>query len=144
MSSVNRVILVGNLGKDPEVKEANGKTFAKFSLATSVKFKDQEKTTWHNVIVWNENNARFIGNYAVKGTKVYVEGTIDNRSYEKDGITRYTSDVVVGAFDGTIRILSDGKGRGEKQTDNSAEYAKQSGAREDRYAPPLDDDEAPF
>jgi len=144
MSSINRAILVGNLGKDPELKTANGKTFAKFSLATSEKFKDQEKTTWHNVIVWNENNARYIGNYAVKGTKVYVEGKIDNRSYEKDGVTKYTSDIVVGAFDGTIRILSDGKGRVEKAIDNSDEYARQSGGSTIHLPPGLNDDEAPF
>jgi len=115
MASVNKVILVGRLGKDPERKHTrDNKEFSSFSMATSKKIREEEKTTWHNVVVWNEHTARYVNDYAVKGSQVYVEGEIDNRTFEKqDGSKGYASDVVVGAFSGTVQILSDGKPREE-------------------------------
>jgi len=97
--SVNKVILVGNLGSDPEAKTFDsGTTNCKFSMATSEKFKDksgekQEKTTWHNVIVWGAM-ANPCEKYLKKGSKVYIEGKIDNRSYEKDGEKKYITEVI--------------------------------------------------
>lgn len=111
MANVNKVILVGRLGKDPEEKNTrDGELFCTFSLATSKKIKGEDRTTWHNVVVWNANAAKFVCTYAKAGATLYVEGEIQTRKYEKDGVTRYATDIVVGSFGGDVRILSDGKG----------------------------------
>lgn len=104
MSGVNKVILIGRLGKDPEVRNLdNGKSVATFSLATSESFKDkngvrQENTQWHNIVAWN-GLADVAGKYLKKGSQLYVEGKINNRSYEtKDGGTRYVSEIICDQF----------------------------------------------
>lgn len=100
--SVNKVILVGNLGKDPEVKNLQGgKSVANFSIATSETWKDrdgerQEKTEWHNCQVWGENLIKVVDKYLSKGDKVYVEGKIQTRKWEdQDGKDRYSTEIVV-------------------------------------------------
>ncbi len=99
MSGVNKVILVGNLGADPEVRHLdNGVTVANFNLATSETFKDRqtgerrEQTEWHRVVVWR-GLADVVEKYVKKGSKVYVEGKLRTRKWEKDGIDRYTTEV---------------------------------------------------
>jgi len=99
--SVNKVILVGNLGKDPELRYTpSGTAVATFSLATSETYKDrdgnkQTKTEWHNIVVWRQL-AEICGKYLHKGKQIYVEGKIQNRSYDdRDGNKRYISEVVV-------------------------------------------------
>jgi single-strand DNA-binding protein len=101
--SLNKVTLIGNLGADPEVRTtANGGKVATLSLATSRKWKkdgaDQEKTEWHRVILWdNAKGAKLADlaeSYMKKGDKVYIEGQIEYRSYEKDGQTRYITEIV--------------------------------------------------
>ena len=99
--SVNKVILVGNLGKDPELRYTpSGVAVASFSMATTERFKDkngekQTKTEWHNIIYWR-NLAEICGKYLHKGKQIYVEGKIQNRSYDdKDGNKRYISEVVI-------------------------------------------------
>ena len=100
MASANKVILIGNLGKDPELKTmANGTNMATFSLATTEVFKDKsgnknQKTCWHNIVIWGKL-AEIAGQYLQKGSQVYLEGQIDNRSYEKDGVKKYVSEVVI-------------------------------------------------
>ena len=98
--SVNKVILIGNLGKDPELRYApSGSAVASFSLATSEQWKDQEgnpqeRTSWHNVVVWNKL-AEIVAEYLKKGSKVYLEGRIQYRDYEgKDGNKRYVTEIV--------------------------------------------------
>jgi len=98
--SVNKVILIGNLGKDPELRYApNGSAVASFSLATSEQWKDQEgnpqeRTSWHNVVVWSKL-AEIAAEYLKKGAKVYLEGRLQYRDYEtKDGNKRYVTEVV--------------------------------------------------
>ncbi|GAB4253634.1 MAG: single-stranded DNA-binding protein [Ekhidna sp.] len=100
MSGVNKVILVGRLGKDPEVRHLeNGATVANFSMATSETYKDRqtgerrEQTEWHNVVLWR-GLAEVAEKYVKKGDMIYVEGKLRTRSWEKDGITRYTTEVV--------------------------------------------------
>lgn len=100
MSGVNKVILVGRLGKDPEVRHLeNGATVANFSLATSETYKDRqtgerrEQTEWHNVVLWR-GLAEVVEKYVKKGDMIYVEGKLRTRSWEKDGVTRYTTEVV--------------------------------------------------
>jgi len=96
---INKAILVGHLGQDPEVKYlADGTAIANFSVATSEKWKDskgerRERTEWHRVVVWS-GLAENCGRYLSKGRQVYVEGKIQTRSYEKDGITRYATQIV--------------------------------------------------
>lgn len=98
MSGVNKVIIVGNLGKDPEVKAAGQTTVANFSLATSESYTDksgkkQDKTEWHKVVAWGKL-AELAGQYLKKGRQVYVEGKLQTREWEKDGQKRYTTEVV--------------------------------------------------
>ncbi|MCA1379493.1 single-stranded DNA-binding protein [Bradyrhizobium sp. BRP05] len=100
--SVNKVILVGNLGKDPEVKNLQGgKSVANFSIATSETWRDRdgerkEKTEWHNCQVWGENLIKVVEKYLSKGDKVYVEGKIQTRKWEdQDGKDRYSTEIVV-------------------------------------------------
>jgi len=99
--SVNKVILVGNLGKDPELRyTAAGTAVATFSLATTERYKDrdgnpQQKTEWHNIVAWRQL-AEICGKYLHKGKQIYVEGKIQNRSYDdRDGNKRYISEVVI-------------------------------------------------
>lgn len=99
MASVNKVLLVGNLGKDPEVRfTSTGRAVCTFSLATSEQWKtdigQQERTEWHHIVVWGKS-AEHCGQYLKKGRQVYVEGAIRSRSYEaKDGSKRYVTEIV--------------------------------------------------
>ena len=100
MAGVNKVILLGNLGKDPEVKKLDsGKSVANFSLATSEVYKNKEgekitNTEWHNIVLWSPL-AEIAESYLKKGSQLYVEGKFSNRSYEdKDGIKKYISEVI--------------------------------------------------
>jgi len=101
MASVNKAILIGNLGRDPELKYTpSGQAVANFPIATTEKYKDrngemQERTTWHNIVAWGRQ-AEISKEYLSKGSPVYIEGRIDNRSYDdRDGNKRYISEVVV-------------------------------------------------
>jgi len=101
MAGVNKVILIGRLGKDPEVKTLdNGTKVASFSLATSEKYKDKssgemvETTEWHSITMWRQL-AELAEKYLKKGKEVYLEGKLQTRQYEKDGVTKYATNVVV-------------------------------------------------
>lgn len=131
MSGVNKVILVGRLGKDPEVRHLeNGAAVANFSIATSEVYKDRntgerrEQTEWHNIVLWR-GLAEVAEKYLKKGDMAYIEGKLRTRSWEKDGITRYTTEVVgdnmtmlspKGNNDGQS---SGGYSGGDQQTENS-------------------------
>ena len=100
MAGVNKVILLGNLGRDPEVRHLeNGRAVANFSIATSETYKDrngerQTKTEWHNVVLWTPL-AEIAEKYLKKGNQVYIEGKLTSRSYDdKDGVTKYITEVV--------------------------------------------------
>ena len=116
--SVNKVILIGNLGKDPESRSfQNGGKVVSFTLATSESWKDKssgdrkDKTEWHNISVFNENAANFAERYLKKGAKVYVEGQLETRKWQdKDGNDRYTTEVVVRPFNGTLTSLESASG----------------------------------
>lgn len=110
--SVNKVTLVGNLGRDPEIRHTNsGQKIANLSVATSDTWKDksgerQERTEWHRVVVFNANLADFAERYLHKGSKVYVEGALQTRKYtDQSGQDRYTTEVVLGAFRGELVML---------------------------------------
>ena len=100
MSGINKVILVGNLGKDPEVRNLeNGVNVANFTMATSESYKDKttgdrkEVTEWHNIVLWR-GLADIAAKYLHKGDLVYIEGKLRTRSWEKEGVTRYTTEIV--------------------------------------------------
>lgn len=100
MSSVNKVILIGRLGKDPEVRSLdNGNMVANFTIATSESYKDKstgekkETTEWHNIVLWGKT-AEIAQQYLNKGDQVYIEGKLQTRKWEKDGVTRYSTEVV--------------------------------------------------
>jgi single-strand DNA-binding protein len=118
MAGINKVILVGNLGQKPEVKFAsNGNAIANISVATSESWTDkntgekQEKTEWHKVSLFGKV-AEVAGQYLDKGSKVYVEGKLQTRKWQdKSGADRYTTEVVVSGFNGTLQML-DGRSSG--------------------------------
>ena len=115
-SSVNKVILVGRLGKDPEVRfTSGGKAVANFSLATDESYKDaqgekQKKTEWHNIVVWGNSVEAFVQKYLHKGDMVYVEGKLQTRSWEdKEGNKKYTTEINVTDIKGLITAPVDGE-----------------------------------
>lgn len=120
--SVNKVILVGNLGRDPEVRTAqDGSKIVNLSLATSETWKDRasgerkEKTEWHRVVIFNPNIADVAERYLKKGSTVYVEGALQTRKYtDGQGVERYSTEVVIGRFKGELTLLGgrDGGGQG--------------------------------
>lgn len=146
MSGVNKVILVGRLGKDPEVRNFdNGGIVANFTVATSETYKDRttgerkENTEWHNVVLWR-GLAEVAQKYLHKGDLVYIEGKLRTRSWEKDGVTRYTTEVLA---DNMTMLSTRGSGGG-----NSGGYAQSEAAGADSYRAhaPVDNstDDLPF
>lgn len=125
--SVNKVILVGNLGKDPEVRSfQNGGKVVNFTLATSETWNDRasgerkEKTEWHNVVVKNEKIGEVVEKYLKKGAKVYVEGSLQTRKWtDQSGQDKYTTEVVIAPFRGELTMLS---GRGEESGGGGGSY----------------------
>ena len=117
--SVNKVILVGNLGRDPEVRHTqDGKPIVNLSLATSETWRDRntgerkEKTEWHRVVIFNENLAKVAEQYLKKGAKVYLEGALQTRKWtDKDGAEKYSTEIVLNRFNGTM-VMLDGRSGG--------------------------------
>ncbi|MDR2157835.1 MAG: single-stranded DNA-binding protein [Holosporaceae bacterium] len=111
--SINKVILVGNLGKDPEVRSAqDGSKIVSFSIATSEYWKDKmsgerkEKTEWHRVVVFNPNLADICEKYLHKGSKVYLEGQLQTRKWQdQSGNEKYTTEVIISRFKGELTLL---------------------------------------
>jgi len=148
---LNKVFIIGNLGKDPEVRfTSNGKAVAKFSVATSERWTDQdgnkqERTEWHNVVVWGKQ-AETCGQYLSKGRQVFIEGSVRSRSYDdKDGNKKYITEIV--ARD--VRFLGgkgDGGGRGGDHVQSAPRGEDTGGGPrgEDAGGSPPDDDDIPF
>ncbi|MDD2621751.1 MAG: single-stranded DNA-binding protein [Bacteroidales bacterium] len=122
MSGINKVILVGNLGKDPEVKTIeNGIKFARFSLATTETYRDKtgerkDVTEWHNVVCWR-NLAEIAEKYLTKGKQIYVEGKIKTRSWEDNGVKKYITEIVADNF--TMLGTRSGSGTNEPSEPNN-------------------------
>ena len=144
-SGINKVILVGNLGQDPEVKyTAGGAAVTTLSLATSESWKDkdtgtdQEKTEWHRVVLWRRL-AEIAGEYLKKGSKVYIEGQLQTRKWEQDGQTRYTTEVVG-------RDMQFLDSRGGSSSDNSSTYEDSNQDMGSQNLPDsgITDDDIPF
>lgn len=140
---VNQVTILGNLGNDPEVKHFdNGGVVANISVATNRKWKDKETgetqkvTEWHRVVVKNKATVGYLEQYATKGDRLFVQGSVETRSYEKDGDTKYTTEIVVRPYGGEVKIQPSKKNSGE-DTDPNTDA--------DNDGPALDDgDDIPF
>jgi single-strand DNA-binding protein len=152
--SVNKVILVGNLGRDPEIRTTqDGKEIANFSIATSETWKDRntgerkEKTEWHRIVVFNENLVKVVKNYVKKGSKLYIEGALQTRKWtDKDGQEKYSTEVVLQGYNGSLTML-DSKGGSGAGSDDMGGYNQsqpQSSSRSSQPMPQLADDEIPF
>ncbi len=118
--SLNKVTLIGNLGKDPEIRSTGeGKEIANFSIATSESWKDRitgekkEKTEWHRIVVFNEGLVGVIKNYVKKGTKIYIEGQLQTRKWtDSDGNEKYTTEVVLQGFNSSLILLDNKNSEG--------------------------------
>ncbi len=150
MAGVNKVILVGHLGKDPEVRALdNGAKVARFSVATTESYKDRntgervDNTEWHNVTLWR-GLAEVAENYLKKGSLVYIEGKLQTRSYEQDGITKYSTEVV-GRDLTMLGRKSDNPGSQDFNSNNSASSQPASKPAEPTpFEAASDDDDLPF
>lgn len=146
---LNKVQVIGRLGKDPEIRHTQaGKAIASFSLASSETWKDksgekQERTEWFNVVCFNEGLTGVIEKYVHKGDLLYIEGALRTRSYEKDGATKYVTEVVLDTFNGTLKMLGGSKKDGEKSEAKAETKAKAKAKPEPREEELLDD-EVPF
>ena len=137
--SVNKVILVGNLGKDPESRSfQNGGKVVSFSVATSENWKDKnsgerkDRTEWHNVSIFSEGLARVAEQYLKKGSKVYLEGQLETRKWQdKDGNDRYTTDVVLRNFNSSMVLLDsrESSGGGASRGGGGSDWGQDEGGR---------------
>ena len=152
--SVNKVILVGNLGRDPEIRTLNsGDRVANLNLATSETWRDRnsgerkERTEWHRVVIFNDNLVKVAESYLRKGSKIYVEGALQTRKYtDQAGAEKFSTEVVLQKFRGELTML-DGRGEGARSEVEAGGYAPGpnvggSGPKED-FSADLDD-EIPF
>ena len=119
--SVNRVILLGNVTAQPEIRSTNdGRELANFSLATNEKWKDksgnpQERVEYHRIVVFNQGLVNVVKNYVKKGAKLYIEGQLQTRKWtDKSGIDKYTTEIVLQNFNSTLQIISSNKATEEK------------------------------
>ena len=116
--SVNKVILIGNLGRDPEIKQMpSGSSLANLSIATSETWRDKasgerkEKTEWHRVVIFNEGLCKVAEQYLKKGAKVYIEGALQTRKWtDQSGVEKYSTEVVLQGFNSTLTMLDGGRG----------------------------------
>ena len=146
MSGVNKVILVGRLGKEPEVRNLeNGATVANFTMATSETYKDKttgerkEITEWHNVVLWR-GLADIAAKYLHKGDQVYIEGKLRTRSWEKEGVTRYTTEIV----GDNMTLLGSKPGGGNNSERSATSSPASQPAPSDFGATPHATDDLPF
>lgn len=147
MASLNKVTLIGNLGRDPEIKTfANGGRIASLRIATSESWKDKstgekkEKTEWHSVTITNEGIVKVAENYLKKGSTVYIEGQLETRKWQdQSGADRYSTEIVLRPYAGELKMLGGKPGGGSSQQDNgTARYDDGGGGK------PGPEDEIPF
>lgn len=158
--SLNEVTLIGNLGKDPEIRSMqSGDRVANLSIATSESWKDsatgekRERTEWHRVSVFSQGLVKVIEQYLKKGDKVYIKGQLETRSYEQDGVKKYTTEVVLRPFNSKLLMLSGKKDSGSSYDNAGQEgyndpqtstYSDPSAQQEQGAQPDEYEDEIPF
>ena len=150
--SVNKVILVGNVGQDPEIKNMqDGKEIATFSIATSESWKDKnsgekrDKTEWHRIVVFSQGLVGIIKNYVKKGTKLYIEGQLQTRKWsDSNGVEKYTTEVALTQFNSTLQILDNKAGGSSAGAPSGYENSDNSSRKNSNVAVEETDDEIPF
>lgn len=156
--SVNKVILIGNLGRDPEIRHTNdGRPIANLSIATSEQWRDRssgerrEKTEWHRVVVFDEKICEVAQKYLQKGSTVYLEGSLQTRKWtDQQGVEKYTTEVVLQRFSGKMTMLGSRGGGGEIGDDIGSNYSEQGRSMDSSDPSPAIggagdlDDEIPF
>ena len=149
--SLNKVMLIGNLGADPVIRQTqDGKRLAQLSIATSESWKDKatgekkEKTSWHRIVIFNDGLAGVVENYVKKGSKIFVEGQLQTRKFtDQDGNEKYTTEVVLGNYNGTLTMLDSRGGNTESMGAIDSDVNQDMASSQ----PPADldiDDEIPF
>ena len=150
--SLNKVLLIGRLGADPEIKQmVNGKSVARLSLATSQSWKDKntgekkEKTEWHRIVVFNEGLVNVVQQYLKKGAQVYIEGQLSTRKWkdEQSGQDKYSTEILIQGYNSSLTMLGGGGGRGI-QNDNSSETIPKNSDNTSQIEQNDLDDEIPF
>jgi len=130
--SLNKVLLIGRLGADPEIKQmVNGKSVARLSLSTSQSWKDKntgekkEKTEWHRVVVFNEGLVNVVQQYLKKGAQIYVEGQLTTRKWkdEQSGQDKYSTEIVIQGYNSSLTMLGGGSGSGGIQNDSMSQVS---------------------
>ena len=150
--SLNKALLIGRLGADPEIKQmVNGKSVARLSLATSQSWKDKntgekkEKTEWHRIVVFNEGLVNVVQQYLKKGAQIYVEGQLSTRKWkdEQSGQDKYSTEILIQGYNSSLTML--GGGSGGIQNDNTSQaISKNSDDKSQVQQNDQDDDEIPF
>ena len=129
--SLNKVLLIGRLGADPEIKQmVNGKSVARLSLATSQSWKDKntgekkEKTEWHRIVVFNEGLVNVVQQYLKKGSQVYIEGQLSTRKWkdEKTGQDKYSTEIIIQGFNSSLTMLGGGNQSSISSQDNKQKF----------------------
>jgi len=150
--SLNKVLLIGRLGADPEIKQmVNGKSVARLSLATSQTWKDKttgekkEKTEWHRIVVFNEGLVNVVQQYLKKGAQIYVEGQLSTRKWkdEKSGIDKYSTEILIQGYNSSLTMLGGGTGGGIAN-DNSSKLSSNTSDDSSKVSQDDMDDEIPF
>ena len=151
--SVNKVLLIGRLGADPEIKQMiNGKSVARLSLATSQSWKDKntgekkEKTEWHRIVVFNEGLVNVVQQYLKKGAQVYIEGQLSTRKWkdEKSGQDKYSTEVIIQGYNSSLTMLGGGGGSGSSASDSSSQQISKNPDDSSQVSQNDLDDEIPF
>ena len=150
--SLNKVLLIGRLGADPEIKQMiNGKSVARISLATSQSWKDKntgekkEKTEWHRIVVFNEGLINVVQQYLKKGAQVYIEGQLSTRKWkdEKSGQDKYSTEVIIQGYNSSLTMLGGGGG-GSSASDSSSQQISKNPDDSSQVSQNDLDDEIPF
>jgi len=146
--SLNKVLLIGRLGADPEIKQmVNGKSVARLSLATSQSWKDKntgekkEKTEWHRVVVFNEGLVNVVQQYLKKGAQVYIEGQLSTRKWkdEKTGQDKYSTEILIQGFNSSLTMLGGGNQNSLASQDNKQSFDQDAQSSQNEL-----DDDIPF
>lgn len=133
--SVNKVILVGNLGKDPEIRRTqDGRPIANLNVATTESWRDKntgerkDKTEWHRVVIFSEGLCKVVEQYVKKGAKVYIEGQLQTRKWtDQSGVEKYSTEVVIQGMNGTLTMLDGRQGAGGMQESGAPDYSAGGG-----------------
>ena len=155
VGSINKVILIGNLGRDPEIRSMqSGNKMASFSIATSKRWKDKttqeqkEKTSWHNIVVFGDGLVNIVEQYVKKGSKIYIEGELQTRKWQdQEGKDRYTTEVILQGYNCNLTLLdsrNSNTSNSENQLNSSNEQNQTKNNVSQNVDSSTDDDDIPF